>query len=192
MIPFENIQIEKLQRIAMILNFIFTTLSFKIILSYKYFSKATLFIGQLQKHVFLALNEISFGIRRARESKLEFNFTALLILSLTTLFLIIYYPDVLKGVLNFPFKLITRGVSIWQRDHQFWHYIVYPFYSFVLFLFGVILAVYLWGLVIVGNAKTVIQICGLLNKVINKRVFELSIFLLFIISWLVTFFLMGK
>ena len=51
---------------------------------------------------------------------------------------------------------------------------------------------YLWGFVFIGNAKTIIRIFGLLNKIINKRVFELLTFLFFITSWLMTFYLIGK
>lgn len=125
MIHFGNIPIEKLQRIAMIFNFIFTILSYKVILTYKYFSKVTMFIGQLQKYVFISfINPHGFSVHitipkkkstsdiEEPKSKREVKFTTLLIFSLITAFFIIYYPNVLKSVLNFPFKLITKSVNI--------------------------------------------------------------------------------
>jgi len=118
---FDNISIEQLQRFALILNLIFTVLSFKIILSYRYFSKATLFIGRFEKYIFISPNRISIGVG-VQKSKLEFNFIVLIIFSLITGFFIIYYPEILHNILHFPFKIMTKGVSIWQNDHQIWHY----------------------------------------------------------------------
>jgi len=186
----ENIPIEKIQRLILIVDFVFTALSYKIATSYKLFNKLTAFIGELKFYILLTPNQIALNFtNKYSKEKREIKLPTLLIFTIGTSILFVFYPDILWSIMTFPIAMWKFGVNIWCGTHHLWLYFIFPFVSFLLFIIGLFLLMYIWGFIILGNLKTVSILFHYISTKLNQKVFEILVFIIFVLGWVVTFLL---
>lgn len=185
MINFNDIEFS--QRISLLLNFIFTVLSFKIALSYELFKKCFSFLSFLNKYISVTPNSITICIGFTAKGNLYW----LISVTLFVFTCYTFYPKLFSNILFSPNYFFKWGVGIWNLLAEWYYWIVNIFVNFILFLFGIIFYAFLWGQVIFSPIKMLLVIFESLRK-IRKPIFEGFVFFLFVISWIFSFYLTFK
>ncbi len=185
MINFNDI--EFFQRLSLLLNFVFTVFSFKIALSYELFKKCFKFLSFFNKYISVAPNHIVIGTGFTAKGNVYW------LISVTVIVFACYafYPTLFFNILFSPNYLFKWGIDIWNLLAEWYYWISNICISFILFLFGIIIYVFLWGQVIFSPIKLLLVIFEFLIT-IRKSIFESSVFFLFVISWILSYYFTFK
>lgn len=170
-------------RLSLVLNLIFTFLSFKIVLSYQFFKVFTHFLSLLKGYInigiFLTIDET--GTRG------NFSFFVLSVLSSVIISFYIFSPDLFWKIIFSPLSIIKKGVSIWKNIKSWWIIPINIVLSYIYFLAGFILTAFLWVFTIFIVLKTFSSLSEIINRSITSGIFDYLVFFLFLCSWALTF-----
>ena len=176
-------------RISLVLNFLFTSLSFKIGLSYGYFRKLVYLASLANKHILTGWTCVGIAVfphseaSRGRQVPLP----VLALLSLVVSCSIIFRPSLSWSALIAPTWIMGKGVTIWNDVASLWLIPVYAVVSFLLLLFGFFLTVFVWLYPLAAVVKTISLLSEIAYTRMNKKTFEVIVFCLFVASWALTF-----
>jgi len=174
-----------LQRAALVLNFIFTLLAFKIITSYNIFRKLFKFLSVLNRYISVSANGITIGrFEQQPKGTIKSLFLPVIIIFL----LIILHPGLLYKFMCLPKYFFKWGTNIWSALTEWYFWILNTLVSFICYLFGSIFYGLIWSYVIFAPVKFVLLIFEHLSK-ISRKWYEFIVFALFTISWAITYLL---
>ena len=185
----------ELLRLALILNFIFTTLAFREILFLKIFSKITSLGSYLNKFIiFQPLSitillpvKIQIGIiNRWPPKNIKTNIIFMFVFFLLEFGLFYVYPDIFMNIILFPRKMFSIILLLWNNLSQWYFIPLNIILTFCISILIVVTSIVLLGYLLITPIKLLLTISDFFHKYISKTIFALIIYLIFVFSWILT------